>query len=75
MLDGKDDEIKTLRDKLINVDTKLQENKKIEYKFLGDIQNIKDEKLKLESDIEEKNKEVVELKKRIKLMRRDMKKA
>jgi len=75
LLDGKDDEIKTLRDKLINVDTKLQENKKIEDKFLGDIQNIKDEKLKLESDIEEKNKEVVELKKRIKLMRRDMKKA
>ncbi len=75
LLDGKDDEIKSLRDKLINVDTKLQENKKIEDKFLGDIQNIKDEKLKLESEIEEKNKEVVELKKRIKLMRRDMKKA
>jgi len=75
VLDGKDDEIKTLRDKFISVDTELHEQKKIEDKLLGDIQNIKDEKLKLGSDIEEKNKEIVDLKKRIKLMRRDMKKA
>ncbi len=75
VLDGKDDEIKTLRDKFISVDTELHEQKKIEDKLLGDIQNIKDEKLKLGSDIEEKNKEIVELKKRIKLMRRAMKKA
>ena len=75
LLDGKDDEIKTLRDKLISVDTELHENKKIEDKILGDLQIIKDDKLKLESGIEEKDNEIVELKKRIKLMRRDMKKA
>jgi len=75
LLDGKDDDIKTLRDKLISVYTELQEYKKIEDKILGDLQIIKDDKLKLESDIEEKNNEIVELKKRIKLMRRDMKKA
>ena len=75
LLDGKDDEIKTLRAKLISVDTELHENKKIEDKILGDLQIIKDDKLKLESGIEEKDNEIVELKKRIKLMRRDMKKA
>ena len=75
LLDGKDDEIKTLRGKLISVDTELHEYKKIENKILDDLQIIKDEKLKLESDFEEKDNEIVELKKRIKLMRRDMKKA
>ncbi len=75
LLDGKDDDIKTMRDKLITLDTELLEYKKIEDKILGDFQIIKDDKLKLESDIEEKNKKIVELKKRIKLMRRDMKKS
>ncbi|MHA2283706.1 MAG: hypothetical protein ACXAC5_22925 [Promethearchaeota archaeon] len=75
LLDGKDDEIKTLREKSTSVDTELDEYKKIEDKMLGDVQRLKDDKLKLEFDIEEKDKEIVELKKRIKLMRRDMKKA
>ncbi|MBY8984842.1 MAG: hypothetical protein KGD65_07240 [Candidatus Lokiarchaeota archaeon] len=75
LLDGKDNEIKTLRDKLISLDDELHEYKKIEDKILGDFQIIKDEKLKLESDIEEKDYEIVELKKRIKLMRRDMQKS
>ncbi len=75
LLDGKADEIKTLRDKLSSVDTELQEYKKIEDKILGDIQIIKDEKLKLESDTEDKDKEIIELKKRIKLMRRDLQKS
>ncbi len=75
LLDGKDNEIKSLRDKAISVDTELHEYKKIEDKILGDIQGIKDDKLKLESDIEDRSKEIIELKKKIKLMRRDMKKA
>ena len=75
LLDGKDNEIKTLRDKLISLDTELHEYKKIEDKILGDFQITKDEKLKLESDIEEKDYEIVELKKKIKLMRRDMQKS
>jgi chromosome segregation ATPase len=75
LLDGKDDDIKAMKDKLVRRDTELHEYKKIEDKILGDIQIIKDDKLKLESEIEEMNEEIVDLKKRIKLMRRDMKKA
>ncbi|MHA2089190.1 MAG: hypothetical protein ACW972_12990 [Promethearchaeota archaeon] len=75
LLDGKDDEIKTLRDKLLKVNSDLNEYKEIEDKILGDIQIVKDEKLKLESDIEERENEIVDLKKRIKLMRRDLKKS
>jgi chromosome segregation ATPase len=75
LLDGKDNEIKPLREKLISLDTELHEYKKIEDKILGDIQILKDDNLKLESDIEEKDEEIIELKKRIKLMRRDLKKS
>lgn len=75
LLDGKDNEIKTLKENYQNIDSELHEYKKIEEKILGDIQNIKDEKLKLESEIDLKNNEIVDLKKKIKLMRRDLQKS
>jgi len=39
------------------------------------MQKVKDEKLKLESKYEAKDSEIVELKKKIKVMRRDIKKS
>ncbi len=74
-MDGKDNEIKTLRERLSSVDSELNEYKEIEDKILSDIQVLKDDKLRLESDIEEKDMEIVELKKRIKLLRRDLQKS
>ena len=39
------------------------------------MQNVKDEKMKLETELENKDNELIELKKRIKVMRRDIKKS
>ena len=65
MLDDKTQEVKGLREQLKQTgDTKQKE----------ELQKIKDEKSKLESDLEEKDKEIIELKKRIKLLRRDLQK-
>ena len=74
VLDGKSDEIISLKENFEKVNAELQEFKTIEEKILGDIQDLKDEKLKLESDIESKDSEIIDLKKKIKLMRRDMQK-
>ncbi len=74
MLDDRDKDIKNLTEVTQKLQDELQESKQIEEKLLNNIQKIKDEKLKWESDLEENNKEIMELKKKIKLMRRDMKK-
>ena len=52
----------------------MQELKQREEKLLNDIQTYKDENLKLKSEIEDKVLEIIALKKKIKLMRRDMQK-
>ena len=75
LLDGKDEEIKTLKEESIKFKKELSEYQQVDEKLLSDIQNIKDEKLKKESELDEKNKEIIELKKKIKLMRRDMQKS
>ncbi len=75
MLDDRTQEVKTLREQLKDFQSKSGDVKHQEDKLLGDIQQLKDEKSKLESDLEEKNKEIIELKKRIKLMRRDLQKS
>ena len=54
---------------------KLQESDQIEDRILTEMQKVKDEKLKVESALENKEEELIELKKKIKVMRRDIKKS
>jgi len=68
-------EIKELRAKGDSLKNKIFESEQIEDRILTDMQNVKDEKMKLEAELENKDKELVELKKRIKVMRRDIKKS
>jgi exonuclease SbcC len=75
LLNGKDSEIKSLKEKFTEISNKLYESDRIEEKILNDLQQVKDEKLKLETTIDEKKKEIVELKKKIKLMRRELSKS
>ncbi len=75
ILDEQVAEIKDLRENENILKNKLQESDQIEDRILTEIQNVKDEKLKLESALENKDKELIELKKRIKIMRRDIKKS
>ena len=71
MLDNRTQDVKGLREQL----KEAGDTKQIEEQFSNDLQKVNDEKLKLESDLEEKDKEIIELKKRIKLMRRDLQKS
>jgi hypothetical protein len=66
-------EIKDLREDEKNLKNKLQETEQIEDRILTEMQHVKDEKLNLESALENKEKELIELKKKIKIMRRDIK--
>jgi chromosome segregation ATPase len=68
-------EIKELREKGENLKNKIFESEQIEDRILTEMQNVKDEKMKLEAELENRDKELVELKKRIKVMRRDIKKS
>ena len=68
-------EIKGLREKGDNLKNKIYESEQIEDRILTEMQNVKDEKMKLEAELENKDKELVELKKKIKVMRRDIKKS
>ena len=67
-------EIKDLREKEESLKNKIFESEQIEDRILTEMQSIKDEKLKAESQLEDKEKELIELKKKIKIMRRDIKK-
>ncbi|MFX1391184.1 MAG: hypothetical protein ACFE9Z_14050 [Promethearchaeota archaeon] len=75
IIDDKGQEIKSLKEQVKVLQNKPDESKQIEEKYLSEIQQIKDEKLKMESEITTKNEEIIELKKKIKLMRRDMHKS
>ncbi|MFX1394580.1 MAG: hypothetical protein ACFFAH_13525, partial [Promethearchaeota archaeon] len=75
LLNEKEAEIKTLKENIKDLNNKLTEGEKIEDKLLTDLQKIKDDKLKLESELEKKNSELIELKKKIKLMRRELSKS
>ena len=68
-------EIKDLRENENTLKNKLQESDQIEDRILTEMQNVKDQKIKIESALENKEKELIELKKRIKIMRRDIKKS
>ncbi len=68
-------EIKDIRDNEKILKNKLEETEQIEDRILTEMQNVKDEKLKAESAHESKEKEIIELKKKIKIMRRDINKS
>jgi chromosome segregation ATPase len=68
-------EIKDIRESEKELKNKLRESDQIEDRILTEMQKVKDEKIKLESTLEHKEKELIELKKRIKVMRRDIKKS
>ncbi len=74
LVDEQVTEIKELREKGENLKNKIFESEQIEDRILTEMQNVKDEKMKLEIELENKDNELVELKKRIKVMRRDIKK-
>jgi len=75
LVDEQVTEIKELREKGENLKNKIFESEQIEDRILTEMQNVKDEKMKLETELENKDNELVELKKRIKVMRRDIKKS
>lgn len=68
-------EINSLKENDLLLQNKLKEADLIEDKILSDLQNIKNEKLKLESELQKKENELVELKKKVKIMRRDLSKS
>ena len=51
------------------------EAEQIEDRLLTEIQTIKDTKLKMESQLENKDTEIIDLKKKIKTLRRDLQKS
>ena len=74
LLDKKESEITILSENVKKLNTVIYEAEQIEDKILTDITKLKDEKFKFESELETKDKELIELKKKIKLMRRDLSK-
>ena len=72
ILDEKENVIKNLRIEATTTQESSQEIEQLKEKNLDDFKKIKDEKMVLESEIEQKNDEIIELKKKIKLMRRDL---
>jgi len=68
-------EIKDIRENDKVLKNKLEESDQIEDRILTEMQKVKDEKLKIESALESKEKELIELKKKIKIMRRDINKS
>ena len=74
LLEKREAEITTLSENVKKLNTDIYEAEHIEDKILTDITKLKEEKLKFESELETKDKELIELKKKIKLMRRDLSK-
>lgn len=74
IIEEQTNEIKDLKKQDATLKNKLYEAEQIEDRILGEMQNVKDSRLKIQSEIEKKDIEIIELKKKIKLMRRDLKK-
>ena len=68
-------EIENLKDNESKLKNKLYEAEQIEDRLLTEMQQVKDKNLKLESELESKETELIELKKKIKILRRDSQKA
>jgi len=67
MLDGRDEEIRSFSDEKLKLLNELDDFKRNEERVHSELHEVKNDKLKLDA-------EIIELKKKIKLMRRDMKK-
>jgi len=67
MLDGRDEEIRSFSDEKLKLLNELDDFKHNEERVHSELHEVKNDKLKLDA-------EIIELKKKIKLMRRDMKK-
>ncbi|MFX1338594.1 MAG: hypothetical protein ACFFDK_08285 [Promethearchaeota archaeon] len=74
LIKEKESEIGMLNQKNVELNNKLYEAERIEDKILNDLQKAKDEILKIETKLGDKDKDIIELKKKIKLLRRDMQK-
>jgi chromosome segregation ATPase len=75
LLKEKEKELKNVANRIKELDDKLYEAEKIEDKLLNDLTKGKEKNLKNESELEKKDKELVDLKKKIKIMRRDLSKS
>ena len=73
VIDEQITEIKDIRANENVLKNKIAESEQIEDRILTEMQKVKDEKLKVESALENKEMELIELKKKIKIMRRDIK--
>ena len=73
VIDEQITEIKDIRANENVLKNKIDESEQIEDRILTEMQKVKDEKLKVESALDNKEMELIELKKKIKIMRRDIK--
>jgi len=74
LIDENNREIKELRENDSKLKNKLYEAEQIEDRLLSEMQNLKDDKLRFESEIMKKDAEIVDLKKRVKIARRESQK-
>ena len=75
LLNEKEQELKNAANKIKDLNDKVDEAEKIEDKILNDLTKAKEKNLKIESELEKKTAELVDLKKKIKIMRRDLSKS
>jgi len=74
LIDDNNIEIKKLRENDSKLKNKLYEAEQIEDRLLSEMQNLKDDKLRFESEIMRKDEEIIDLKKRVKIARRESQK-
>ena len=74
LIEDKNAEIKHLNEYKSKLKDKLYEAEQIRNRILTQLQQAKDEKLRLEVDLESKEKELIDLKKKFKLLRREVQK-
>jgi chromosome segregation ATPase len=74
-LNAKEIQMQEAEDSVTALQNQLNEAEIMEDKILNDLQKVKDENLKSESQLERQEQELIELKKRVKMMRRDMSKS
>jgi chromosome segregation ATPase len=74
LIDDNNIEIKNLRENESKLKNKIYEAEQIEDRLLSEMQTLKDDKLRFESEIKKKDEEIIDLKKRVKLARRESQK-
>ena len=74
LIDSNNLEIKELRENDTKLKNKIYEAEQIEDRLLSEMQNLKDDKLRFESEITKKDQEIIDLKKRVKIARRESQK-